>query len=181
MTISRIGRSEDYGVRRRLSIQGLTLIELIAVMAVLATVLAISAPRLARFAAGRSLREESRRFLALARYGRSEAIARAAAMELWIDPELRAYGLEEQADHEDDEALDQVRPLEFELAGGLDFDVNDEDLDEEGRAAVMFWPDGSIDEESPDALRIVDEDEMAIAIEKAEFGLGYFVSGRAKR
>src|SRR5207249_2115896 len=52
-----------------------TLIELILVMALLAIVLAVSAPALSTFFQGRTLDSEVRRFLSLTRYGQSRAVS----------------------------------------------------------------------------------------------------------
>ncbi|MGA4644903.1 pilus assembly FimT family protein [Limisphaera sp. 4302-co] len=73
---------------------GFTLIELILVMAVLATVLAVAAPSLSRFFQGRKVEEEAMRFLALTRYAQSRAVAEGVPMLLWIDTGAGRYGLQ---------------------------------------------------------------------------------------
>src|SRR5580765_5309710 len=78
-----------------------TLIELILVMAMLMIVLAVAAPSLSNFFRGRTLDSEARRFISLARYGQSRAVAEAAPMDLWIDTRQGAYGLEAQAGYTD--------------------------------------------------------------------------------
>ena len=159
-------------MKRLRHVRGLTLVELIVVMAMLATVMAISTPVLSRFFRGRTLDEEARRFLALTRYARSEAISRSVLMELWINPELSVYGLSPQNGY----AFDDRKPIEFELADGLSFEVDRKTLDERGEAKIWFWPDGSIDGESLIELRIQqDDDGETIEIVQAEFGMGYFV------
>lgn len=151
---------------------GMTLIELILVMAVLTTLMAISAPRLGRFFAGRSLTEESRRFLALTRYGRSEAIARSTPMKLWVDPERGTYGLEPQIEFGTDRNAD----IEYVLAANLVFEIQAEALDEDGMAAILFWPDGTIDETSVRRINIVEDAQTTITIAQVDYGLGYAVS-----
>ena len=86
---------------RRNARSGMTLIELIVVMWLLATVLALSTPTLSGFFRGRSLQEEGRRLLALTRYARSEAASRCVPMELWIDGAAGQYGLRPQSGYED--------------------------------------------------------------------------------
>jgi Tfp pilus assembly protein FimT len=149
----------------------LTLIELIVVMTMLATVVAVAAPTLSRFFAGRVLENEARRMLALTRYARSEAISRSVLMELWIEPESGTYGLSPQAGYE----FDDRKPVEFILADGLVFDVDDESLDAQGEAKILFWPDGSIDGESVEYVRILEDEESAIEIAQADYGLGYVI------
>ena len=159
-------------MKRSRHVRGLTLVELIVVMAMLAAVMAISTPVLSRFFRGRTLEEEARRFLALTRYARSEAISRSVLMELWINPELGVYGLSPQSGY----VFDDRKSIEFRLADGLSFAVDRKILDERGEAKIWFWPDGSIDEESLVELRIQqDDDGETIEIAQADFGMGYFV------
>src|SRR5207249_1124035 len=70
-----------------------TLIELILVMALLAVVLAISAPSLSRFFRSRSLDSEARRFMALTRAAQSRAVSEGVPMVLWLATKEHAYGL----------------------------------------------------------------------------------------
>jgi len=72
---------------------GFTLIELILVMAVLAVVLAVSAPSLSRFFKGRGLESEARRFMALTQHAQSRAVSEGVPMVLWLEPKQRLYGL----------------------------------------------------------------------------------------
>jgi len=154
--------------------RGLTLIELVVVMTTLATVLSISAPVLSRFIRGRGLEEEARRMLALIRYARSEAISRSVVMELWINPESGLYGASPQAGYEFEDAR---MPVEFIVADGLSIEVDTEFLDEQGEARILFWPDGSIDEESLEYMLIVenDDEDKLIEIAQSEYGLCYVI------
>lgn len=163
-------------MKRSRHARGFTLIELIVVMAMLAAVMAIATPVLSRFFKGRTLEEEARRFLALTRYARSEAISRSVLMELWINPELGLYGLSPQSGYE----LDDRKSIEFSLADGLSFDVESTALDERGEAKILFWPDGSIDVESLVELRIQQDEWEMIEIAQADFGMGYFVRDTEK-
>lgn len=151
-------------------VRAFTLIELIVVMAVLATVLAISAPALSRFARGRSLEEEANRFLALTHYARSEAISRSVPMVLWIDREQGEYGLGPMTGYE----YDDGRPVDFELEDDLRIEIGGVNLDrtiEEPR--ILFWPDGTLDELSLDLIWIRDRDDYGIPIQRADYGMGY--------
>lgn len=76
--------------------RGMTLIELILVMALLSVILAYSTPALSNFFKGRKSMEEARRMLSLTRYAHSEAISRAEPMEMWFNLERKIYGLRPQ-------------------------------------------------------------------------------------
>ncbi len=64
-----------------------TLIELVVVMAVLATVLAIVVPSLSRSCKQRHRRQEADRLLAVIEYARDEAVSQGVPMVVWIDAE----------------------------------------------------------------------------------------------
>ena len=95
MMTSRAGTNHDRSVRppRR---GAFTLIELIVVMALLSIVIAIGAPRLARFFHGQTVAEEGQRLLALTRYGQSRAASEGLPMILWMNPANGTYGLRVQ-------------------------------------------------------------------------------------
>ena len=151
--------------------KGITLIELICVLAILSAVMAASAPRLAQFFAGRSLAEECRRFLALTRYARSEAVSSSVIMELWLNPGSGMYGLRPQVEYSNK----GKKPVEFQLAEDFSFHLDAETLDNQGMGRIVFWPDGAIDEASLDELSICKGEEEMVKIVKADIGMGYVI------
>jgi type II secretion system protein H len=153
--------------------RGFTLIELLAVMALLTTIMAIVAPSLSRFMRGRDVEEEARRFLALTRYARSEAVSRSVMLRLWVDPEEGRYGLEPETRA----ASEDVRVVEYTLANRLHFALPEGEVidGETGRLDVIFWPDGITDEAAAREIRILEEDNRGFAIIKQDFGLGYAI------
>jgi Tfp pilus assembly protein FimT len=142
--------------------------ELIVVLALLATVAALTAPSLSRFFSGRGLQEEARRLLSLTRFARSQAISMGTAMEIWIEPESGAYGLSTV----DPYTTVDVRAEDFELAHGLKFDLDEDFLDEEGMMRIVFLPDGTIEGE---AVVLAEERGGALSIEPSGVGLGYII------
>lgn len=137
--------------------RGFTLIELVLVMALMAVVLAVSSPTLARFFRGRNLDAEAQRFLALTRYGQSRAIAEGVPMVLWIDVERGMYGLEAEATYAEDDRL----ALPFELSPDVLMEVEQTPLTAGtplprstselagNLPAIRFTPDGFFHEQSP--------------------------------
>jgi prepilin-type N-terminal cleavage/methylation domain-containing protein len=154
--------------------RGFTLIELVVVMMLLTTALAVCAPRLSNFVRGRKLTEESRRFLALTRYARSEAASRGVPMDLWLDPQAGKYGLEPAQGF----ATDKEQPLEFVLADGLKFDVGSASQSEQGRETIAFGPDGDIEANSLDDVKIREDDTHAIEIGRASLGMSFEIKGQ---
>lgn len=163
-------RGRRPGVARR----AMTLIELIAVMALLAVVMTLSAPVLSRFFRGRALTEEARRMLALTRYARSEAISRSEPMEVWINPNQRTYGLRVQTGFGSED--EKKKPVEYDLQEGLSFELAGDILDDQGNARIVFLPDGSVTQESLEMVRIWNEVEReAIEVAKNDTGGAYVI------
>ena len=123
-----------------------TLIELILVMAALATVMAVTAPALARFFRGRSVTEEARRLTALVRYARSQAISRSEPMEVWVEPADGSYGLRAVHEHETDGEAN----VRFDLPEEIGVDC--ESADPGAAIRIVYWPDGMADPESAESL-----------------------------
>lgn len=150
---------------------GMTLIELIMVMALLVVIMAITMPALSGFFRGRQLREEARRFLALTRFARTEAISLSAPMELWLDPKTQAYGLRPLLDIGEDPHL----PVTFQMADGLQFTFGGQRRNPNGMAVIDFLPDGTIDDVSLNNVGIGSRDDGAITIQRSEVGIGYMI------
>src|ERR1035438_5170187 len=99
--------------------RGFTLIELILVMALLASVISLTAPKLSRFFHGRTLDSEARRLLALTRSGQSRAVSEGTPMDLWVDAELGMFGLEAEPSYD----TTDPKAVNFTLDGGLQLAV----------------------------------------------------------
>lgn len=156
--------------------KGFTLIELILVMAILALVMAVALPSVSRFSKGRSLVEESRRFLTLTAYGRSEAISLATPMELWLEPESGAFGLEPLAGY----TVEAAKRIEWNLSDGIAFVIDAVDLNDQGQASIIFQPDGVIDGDSPSELQLQGDDDELITIVKSDDLTGYIIEQEAQ-
>lgn len=156
---------------KRRNSKGFTLIELICVLAILAAVISVSAPSLFGFFKGRSIQEESRRFLALTRYARSEAISSSVPFELWIDGTSGNYGLRRLVTYGEEEEF----PIEYQLDENLEFELDDEYLNEEGLGTLVFQPDGSMDKENPEEIAIVENELEKLVFRKSDSGMEYVI------
>jgi type II secretory pathway pseudopilin PulG len=127
-----------------------TLIELVCVLMLLAVILGLTAPRLARFFHGRSVTGEARRLLAVTRYARTQAVARAWPVAVWFEPDTRRYGVEPAPGLEDGTGrIDQ-----FRMADGVGLSLGDDSPKPGSRATIWFEPNGTIAEDSPDSLSL---------------------------
>lgn len=148
--------------------------ELILVLGLLAAVLAIAAPSLSRFFSGRSLQEETRRFLALTQYGGNQAVSEGVPMVLWIEPELGEYGLRPETGY----PTNRHNAFHYRLRDDLELDVETASLSQAGKSrtpSIYFLPDGSISETSLSFIRIRDRSEGEVCIAQSENRLNFEV------
>jgi type II secretion system protein H len=121
---------------------GFTLVEVLLVMAILTIAVALIVPAVARFFDGRSLDSEVQRFLSLTRYGQSRAVSEGIPMMLWIDPNARTYGLEQQAGYTDKDA----KAEDFSVAKDISINVpggSHPSSPGSKQFAIFFSPDGT--------------------------------------
>jgi type II secretion system protein H len=152
--------------------RGFTLIELILILAVLAITAALIIPRLGQFFRGRVLDSETRQLVALMHHGQNRAVSAGVPMVLWLDDKKGAYGLEEEPGYSDKDpdaaefALDQELQLEVETPdSALVAARSTRPVDSGPRAGlpqIRFLPDGTIDENSPRTLKLVDRNGPAV-------------------
>jgi type II secretion system protein H len=170
-------RTEPRSNRR----DGFTLLELILVLALLAIAVSIVTPRLSGFASGRAFDSETRRLLALTHAARSRAISEGHPIVLWIDTTAGTYGLRR------DGPVSNVdtNALEFAIAPGIEivFDTPDALVGQTATSrrpqvpplpnavsvgplqilpGIRMMPDGSVDESSPQSIRITNADGTAL-------------------
>ena len=166
---------------------GFTLIELILVMALLSIVLAVASPSLSRFFRGRGLDAEAHRFLALTRYGQSRAVSEGIPMVLWVDPENRTYGLEQERGWDDTDAksvnlkLDDnlkvevirtnvVKPL-LAMASPMGSTGNVDT--KQNLPTIRFLPDGSIAESSLPGIHLLEKDGASLWLSRSQNRMSY--------
>jgi general secretion pathway protein H len=130
-------RTERGGNRRR----GFTLLELVLVMVVICTVLAMAAPSLRGFFAGRQTADAAAGLVALTQLARSQAVSEGTPYRLNLDATTGTYRLTVQAGGAF-EALNSEFGRVFSLPQGVQLDLS-VDGEDAGRSYVSFFPDGS--------------------------------------
>jgi type II secretion system protein H len=146
--------------RRR---RAFTLIELILVMALLAIVMAVSAPALSNFFRGRTLGSEARRFLSLTRYAQSRAVTEGVPMVLWMDIRRGKYGLQQEPGYStaDTKAVDFVLGQDLKMAIADVPAVSSQSSQARQMAQadgnvprLHFQPDGFVSDASPRSVEL---------------------------
>jgi len=159
---------------------GFTLIELILVLALLVIITSLAAPAMSNFVRGQALGSEARRLMALMHAGQSRAVSEGLPMVLWVDEKQGAYGLQAETTGRSgdpkaetlyvDSTL-QVAVLNTSTAAMTKFG---------GLPAVRFLPDGSVDENSPQMLRLTDAQGHALWLIESRDRNGYEISDTNK-
>ncbi len=148
-----------------------TLVELILVMCLLATVMAVAAPMLSRSLRDRHLQQEGLRFLGLVELCRSTAISEGVPMLLWVDPGQGRFGMEPKA------GFDTGREATREY--GLGEDVWFDNVSEgrgasaSGKTTIEFAPDGVPETAGIEIVRLADRFGGTVALARTDDGWGY--------
>jgi len=152
--------------------RGFTLIELILVMALITVVMALVSPSLGGFLRGRSMQSEVSRFISLTHYAQARAAHEGIPIRLWVDPELRTYGM--ASEYVLAQSGQDPHRREYELAADLEVEVDTRSFatlqgnrlalqdrwaagqpmsgaatGSRSQVVFRFTPDGFIDETSP--------------------------------
>ncbi len=167
--------------------KGFTLVELIAVMALLVTVIALASPSLAGFFRGRAVDAEARRLMSLTRLGQNRAAAEGLPMILWVDLQQRTYGLETDSSFVDEDSkavqytLDGNVTMELGATEALQAAITSDTLFGSGTSTsphaslphIRFEPDGAVSLSSPENIRLMDRDGGSLWVGLAANRLNY--------
>jgi type II secretion system protein H len=146
-----------------------TLVELVVVMALLAIVLALSAPSLGRSMRERSLADEATRFLAATEYARDEAVSQGVPTIVWLDPNGRSFGVESKAGFEGNE----TRAKEFAVHPDITFNCDATRKTNGVIVAMEFSPDGTPLPTNVEEVRVKDRLQNELALARTKDGWGY--------
>ena len=146
-------------------------------MALLAVVLAITAPSLSNFFRGRTLDSEARRMLSLTHYGQSRAAAEGVPIVLWIDVVAGSYGLERDPGYTDGT---DTRSVTYSIGEDLKIEVMRSQVPVQAPAqaqlnlpSLRFLPDGSISEQSVPGVLLRHANGEALWVVQSRTALNY--------
>lgn len=138
---------------------GFTLLELILVMVILSTVLAMAGPSLRGFFASRKTHDTAAQILAFTQYARSQAISEGIVYRLNFDVAERTYWLSARQS-----GAFQKLKTEFGQVFTLpkDIDMELQDLDEEETDVFLeFTPQGTV---TAGTVRLIDRSGRALEV-----------------
>ena len=150
-----------------------TLVELILVLALLGIITSLVAPAMSNFIRGRALDSEARRMFALIHAGQNRAVSEGMPMVLWVDEKKNSYGLEAETVGQNGDSkaenltVDETLSLAVMNSGGT------APTTLRGLPVIRFVPDGSIDEKSPQTLRLTDYAGISRWLLQSKNRMGY--------
>lgn len=160
-----------------------TLIELILVLALLVIITSIAAPAMARFVRGRALDTEARRMQALMHLAQSRAVSEGAPMMLWVNAPDGTYGVAAETSgqsgansdpHAENLTVDSTLTVSVATIAGTGAQTLFNNL-----PAIRFLPDGTVDENSPQTIKLVDADGFARWLNENPLRTGYEITDTA--
>jgi len=176
------GRAPICGVRRFLCprpsafdprLAGFTLIELILVLALLVIITSLAAPAMSNFIRGQALGSEARRLVALMHAGQSRAVSEGLPMVMWVNEKQGAYGLQVEATGKNGDPRAENLSLDENLQITVVSTGSGGTTKFGGLPAIRFLPDGTVDENSPQTLRLMDAKGHALWLIESRNHNGY--------
>jgi len=157
-----------------------TLIELILVLALLVIITSLAAPAMSNFIRGQALGSEARRLMALMHAGQSRAASEGLPMVLWLDEKQGAYGLQAETTGQNGDPKAEVLQVDSTLQLAVLNAGSNGTTKFNNLPAIRFLPDGSVDENSPQMLRLTDAQGHALWLVEARDHNGYEISDTDK-
>lgn len=164
-----------FGIRRSECRAGFTLIELILVLALLVVITSITAPAMAKFIRGRALDTEARRLVALMHAAQSRAVSEGAPMMLWVDEKNGSYGLAAETSGQNGDPKAENLPVDSTLTIAVLNTGTGAQTTFNNLPAIRFQADGTVDESSPQALKLTDSDGFSRVLVETRLRTGYEV------
>jgi type II secretion system protein H len=156
-----------------------TLIELILVLALLVIITSIAVPSMSRFIRGRALDSESERLMALTHMAQSRAVSEGMPMMLWINAPQGEYGLSAETSGKNGDPQAEDMTLDGTLTMAVMNAGPGRQTAFKNLPAIRFLPDGTIDENSPQIVQLMDADGFGRRLIELPTRTGYEISDRA--
>jgi len=145
------------------------LIEFVLVMGLLATLMALVAPRISGSIRRQNLDQEAVRFVALTEYARDEAVSQGVPMVVWLDVETSEFGAQPKSGF----PARPERSVEYRLREDIQFELRNTVLPAGLQAAIEMGSDGLLATHSLSELWLVDRTGAAVAVVTTTNEWGY--------
>ncbi|HEX3890042.1 MAG TPA: GspH/FimT family pseudopilin [Verrucomicrobiae bacterium] len=156
-----------------------TLVEMILVMVLLVVAVSLVAPKLSGFMRERALDSEARRMFAIMHAGQARAVSEGMPVMLWIDEKKNGYGIEEETpakktdpQAESYTADENVQVSVMNLSGSA--------ITFNNLPAIRFLADGTVDENSPQAVKLTGSTGNELWLLESADRRGYEISNSDK-
>ena len=157
-----------------------TLIELILVLALLVVMTALVVPRMSGFVQGRALDSEARRMMALMHATQGRAVSEGMPMMLWLDEKAGAYGAEAETSGQNGDPKAEELTVDSTLQLALLKTGTGTQTTFKNLPAIRFLPDGSVDEGSPQTLKLTDSAGFSRWLVETDNHQGYEINDSDK-
>ena len=171
----RLGGALDssFEIRHLKFTRAFTLIELILVLALLGIITSMVAPAMSNFIRGRAIASEARRLFALIHAGQSRAVSEGLPQMLWVDEKAGTYGLEaETSGQRGDPRAENLTVDETLRIAVVNTGATSPPMFR-SLPAIRFVPDGTLDEKSPQMLRLTDYAGVSRWLVQSRNRMGY--------
>ena len=152
----KLGANSLIEIRRSKFSSAFTLVELILVLALLVVITSIAVPSLSNFVRGRALDSEARRLAALMHAAQSRAVSEGAPMMLWINEKTGDYGLEAETSGQNGDEKAENLTVDSTLVLAVQNIGAATPVTFKNLPAIKFSADGTVDEDSPQLLKLTD-------------------------
>ena len=156
-----------------------TLVEMIIVMVLLVVAVSIVAPNLAGFVRQRALDSEARRMISAVNAGRERAVSEGLPVMLWIDEKNNGYGLSSETPAQTADPADENFTADGDVVVSL-VNVNNSVTTFNNLPAIRFLADGTVDENSPQTIKLTGASGGALWLLESADRRGYEVSDTDK-
>ena len=153
-----------------------TLIELILVMALLVVITSMVVPQLAGFVRGRALDSEARRMAALMHAAQGRAVSEGMPMMFWVDQKAGTYGVVAETSGQSGDPKAEDLTLDSTLAIMVQAAASGTQVTFKNLPAIRFLADGTVDEGSPQFLKLTDSAGYSRWLAETGNHLGYEIN-----